>query len=123
MYERLLVEREASIRQTREEADKRAREVSEAWDRASERAKETAERAMDRMADTAQEFARSRDQGSSPVIITGTSSGESRVIRTGGEGDQPQSSKEERTKNCPQCSKPVAMDAHFCQHCQYEFPG
>lgn len=29
---------------------------------------------------------------------------------------------DDRTKNCPVCTKPCPKDAHDCPHCRYEFP-
>ena len=121
MYERLLVDQKEMLRQMQEQSDKRTREVSEAWDKSSERAKETSDRALDRIADTAQAFANSKSGGTTVVVAPGSAGG-TQVVSPGGDVASAES-KEQPTKSCPQCSKPVSMEAQFCEHCRYEFPG
>ena len=119
MYERLLAERETSLRAMKEEADRRTREVSEAWDKSSARAQETAGRALDRMADTAQAFARGKGESTPPIIITPGAGGPQVISTTPGQGPTMPTP----LKTCPNCGRSVPEDARHCEHCGHKFEG
>ena len=121
MYERILAEREAGMRRSQEEADKRTHDVSDAWDKSSQRAQQTAERALDRMADTAQAFARGSGSSGQPVIVV-PGGGGPQVIQAGQASGAPEAAPG-GTKLCPKCGQFVGAEARHCVHCGNKFEG
>ena len=117
MYERMLAERDISLEQLRQEAEKRVQDVADAWDKSSARSQETAERALDRVAETAQAFAKGQN---APVVITG--SGGPQVVSSG-VAQPPQGTSTQKQKMCPNCGKFVDENSKHCEHCGHKFEG
>ena len=115
MYERLLGEQKETLRQLREESDKRAAEVAQAWEKSSGQTQTIAEKALDRMADVA--------KGQSGQIVIVMPSGEPQIINTRdpGEGSKPKPPK--GTKICLECGQFSDVAEKFCRHCGHEFKG
>jgi hypothetical protein len=117
MYERLMSDKEAYIKQTREDADKHTKDVSAAWEKAADQSTH----AMDRMADVAKSFAQGSGSGQAPIIIN-TPSGAGGPMVVSGPGSQAGSHAPE-TKLCPQCGRFVPADSKHCEHCGKKFDG
>lgn len=118
MYERMLTDKDAAVQRAQQDADKRAKDVSEAWEKSSGQSKETTDRALDRMADVAQAFARN-PASSQPIVITPSSTGQPVIYPNmhNGQAAQPVS----ETKVCPTCGRTVQAAVRFCPYCANAF--
>ena len=124
MYDRLVHEKDDSLRRVQEDSDRRARDISTAWEKSSAQAKDSTDRAVDRISDVAQTFARSQpNQGSGqPPIVVVTPGGGSQVIQPSG-GASTNAGAQSDKKFCPDCGQSVPVQEKFCSHCGHAFKG
>lgn len=123
MYERLVREKEDSVRRAQEDADKRAEDIKEAWEKSSDQSRQTTERAMDNITRVAESFARTQGQQApgQPIIIN-TPGQAPQVIHTSGSGVVGQQGTGE-VKMCTNCGQSAPAAAKFCEKCGHEFKG
>lgn len=123
MYERLVREKEESVRRAQEDADKRAEDIKDAWEKSSDQSRQTTERAMDNITRVAESFA--RNQGQQPAgqpIIINTPGQMPQVIHTVGGNVVGQQGTGE-VKMCTECGQSAPAAAKFCEKCGHEFKG
>ena len=119
LYERLLVEKQASLDALQIEADKRVLETRLAWEKASAQTKEIAEKGLDSTSDIAKAFAHGPDNPpTSPTVIL-PGPGGPQVIQSGGSG----AGMSYQTKICPNCGRNVPVESRHCEHCGKKFEG
>lgn len=123
MYERLVREKDDSVRRAQEDADKRAEDIKEAWEKSSDQSRQTTERAMDNITRVAESFARTQGQQApgQPIIIN-TPGQAPQVIHTVGGGIAGQQGAGE-VKMCTECGQSAPAAAKFCEKCGHEFKG
>ncbi len=118
MYERLVADKDAYLRQSREDAERHTKDVSAAWERAADQSTH----AMDTMADVAKSFAQGSGSSQPPIIINTPFGGGGPTV-VSGPGSQQGTRSTSETKMCPQCGRFVPVDSKHCEHCGKKFDG
>jgi hypothetical protein len=123
LYERLLSEQQTMITdrtilmQEQLEAQRKGQRAQ------AQTQQEMFNKGMDTAAQIAKDVAQAAQRDQQGPIIINTSGATGKQVYPPGQGGDSGESGEGKTKNCPDCARAVEVEAKFCQHCQYEFPG
>ena len=124
MYDRLLGSERDKAMHISEQANRMTEEMRKSaleLRMSAEREQVTARHAIEQIADVAKAYA--SNSSGTPLIIN-TSSGQ--VLQPSSSGGQvlnPSGSADHGQKACPECSMPLPLNAKFCLHCGFKFPG